>query len=550
MKAWEFFQDLAEALDAVDGVYIEDQEEELEFFEANGQDPSDFEDVKRNIEAKKKERSVEVDLDSPRSRSVSANSSIASDIEEKVKALGVALSPRLMREESDARARSESNVSVRSLDSKEGDNIAVERINLEGKKLFSDLLKDINSAIDSVEEEIDIAPSIQKRFEATITDAIKAVGLDDLINNDLEELFKIDFDPSLEEELTQINNNIDKQPMEKWAEIKECIAGKKVDLEGIKEAKKFIADHEKDIKENKGRVAFALRDDEREELSKKIQAAVDEFSLEIDKQNKPGVLWNYENSLTAAERQRSVFNVVGKFCDTIGSMCHSIGKAIGLSRPTAAELFQEAAKYAHELRANLTEQQLERSEVRAKEAEGSNISYYDMKQRGLDNSSEAKFQKKLVKHSEDQNAKIAANLKEQFGADVADSILKRVGNVGKRISAPEFVVFETDVQKKLETLYQTCKDIKNKDLHTAIGKVQEALFIQDVVIEGKTHKGKVDVRKAHGAIKDLGKIINEAGVGQEEFNQFKAEVDKIPRNDKWAGRVLSEGKMSARAVSL
>ena len=87
-------------------------------------------------------------------------------------------------------------------------------------------------------------------------------------------------------------------------------------------------------------------------------------------------------------------------------------------------------------------------------------------------------------------------------------------------------------------------------MHTAIGKVQEALFIQDVVIEGKTHKGKVDVRKAHGAIKDLGKIINEAGVGQEEFNQFKAEVDKIPRNDKWAGRVLSEGKMSARAVSL
>ena len=136
MKAWEFFQDLGEALDAVDGVYIEDQEEELEFFDANGQDHSVFEDVKRDIEAKKKERSVEVDLDSPRgvadlprSRSVSANSSIASDIEEKAKALGVALSPRLMREESDARARSESNVSVRSLDSKEGDNIAVERIN-------------------------------------------------------------------------------------------------------------------------------------------------------------------------------------------------------------------------------------------------------------------------------------------------------------------------------------------------------------------------------------------------------------------------------------
>lgn len=444
-------------------------------------------------------------------------------------------------------------------------NESYPKIELKGKALFRELLKDVSLSISDSSgrgelEQKKFADIIEQRFKKTITSAVTGVSSDSLIMRDLINLGeKVNLNPRVSGELDDIINSALLSSVEKWDNVKQSLREKDGSLEGVTESIAFLEECEKRRVDSRtqdmmSKQASSLEKDDESELSTRIKLAAKKLSEEILQEKTPGFLWNYENSLKKAEKERSVFNVVGKVYDTIGSMCHSVAKYFGASK-TAAELFEEAASYAQKLHNNLREDQIDIKNTNALEGESSNVNYYDMKKRGLDNSSKEEIQKKVSKHNSKVSDQMLSKLKEQFGEDVASRVISRIGNVGRAQSKANFINPERDdAQVSLDNFYEFLNDIhsvpngkehieklREAGVFSAMAKIEEALLVQDVEIEGKTYKGKISVDKIPEAMKKLEKAINQVGTWDEKqaFKSFKGEVKKIAPKETWANRALS-----------
>ena len=379
--------------------------------------------------------------------------------------------------------------------------------------------------------------------------------------NDLNKLREIvTLHNSVANEVDIIINSKDLSPIEKWSNVKKNLKSKDESLEGVKESLEFLESAKEKERMNDTRTqdmiseqASALREDYSKALSDAITLATKKLTQELSQEKTPGFLWNYENSLKQAEKERSIFNVVGKVYDAVGSMCHSVAKYFGASK-TAAELFQEAADLAQDLRNNLMEVQIERENDNAIEGERSNVRYYDMKKRGLDNSSKEEMQKKVNEHDSKVSDHMLKKLKEQFGEDVAKRVISRIGNVGKSQSEATFIDPErTKAQVSLDNFYkllnQNCvtnakehiEKLREAGVFAAMAKIEEALLVQDVKIEGKVYKGKISGDKIPEAMRKLEKAIKKAGTRDEigQFELFKTEVKEVAPKETWANRALS-----------
>ena len=442
------------------------------------------------------------------------------------------------------------------------EDFPITRIELEGRALFRELLKDVSLSISDSSGRGELEPEkftniIEQRFKKTITSAVTGISSDSLIMLDLINLGKtVNLNPRVSGEIESIINSVDLSSVEKWNNVKQSLRDKDRSLEGVTESIAFLDECEKIRVDSRtqdmmSKQASSLEKDDESELSTRIKAAAKKLSEEILQEKTPGFLWNYENSLKKAEKERSVFNVVGKVYDAVGSMCHAVAKCFGASK-TAAELFEDAADYAQKLHNNLREAQIDIENTNALEGESSNVNYYDMKKRGLDNSSKEEIQKKVFKHTSKQ---MLSKLKEQFGEEVASRVMARIGNVGRAQSEAKFINPERgEVQVSLDNFYKFLNDIdsvpdgkdhinklKEVGVFSAMAKIEEALLVQDVEIEGKTYKGRISVDKIPEAMKKLEKAINQIGTWDEKkaFESFKGEVKKIVPEETWANRALS-----------
>ena len=85
-------------------------------------------------------------------------------------------------------------------------------------------------------------------------------------------------------------------------------------------------------------------------LTKMINKAVDKLVLEVSENH---------NSISdkLAKKERSWFNIPGKLYDSFADMFHKAALMMGKVEPTAAEIFEEAAKYSNDMKQKIEKQQ-------------------------------------------------------------------------------------------------------------------------------------------------------------------------------------------------
>jgi hypothetical protein len=278
-------------------------------------------------------------------------------------------------------------------------------------------------------------------------------------------------------------------------------------------------------------------------LNDLISAATEKLSEELEKQATPGMLWNYENSLDSSAKKRYVLNIVGHVYDAIGSMCHTIGKAVGLSHPTAAELFAEAGKFAQKRHEELSIDQTKR------------IS--DNKEKGRDNPKNVDLYDLINKNKQDPRSveDIKAEVKNHDAKVAKEHFAKLVGQVGAKealTALKKGIESQPSSDPAKEAMYtafnQLHSDLKNQDnspelresnVYLAIANLETALFPNDLIIERKVHPIKADLKEASTALQELEKAINKNGsdTQKESFKFFKAEFNKHAPEKTWAQRI-------------
>jgi hypothetical protein len=289
-----------------------------------------------------------------------------------------------------------------------------------------------------------------------------------------------------------------------------------------------------------------LSDENKETLNDLISAATKKLSEELEKQSTPGMLWNYENSLDSAAKKRHVLNIVGHVYDAIGSMCHTIGKAVGLSHPTAADLFAEAGKFAQEKHEELSREQTNR--INENKAEGrdnpKNVDLYDLINK---NEGDTRSVKDIEAEVKEHDTKVAkehfAKLVDQVGGkDALTALTKGIESQPSSDPAKEamytaFNQLHSDITNKSDSENkENVPKLRESNAYLAMAKLETALFPNDLIIKKEVHPVKADLKEASKALQELEKAINKNGSDKqkESFESFKAEFNKYAPEKTWA----------------
>lgn len=423
--------------------------------------------------------------------------------------------------------------------------IAHTRVALKGKALFKDIIANIDHTLEIAtnggEEEVDIVEPLFEAVKDSINSVINSISGDEITKQVFQQILNIEnIDNSIKE---VIQSYPDKDTSQAWAALKRFLEDNK-ELKGREEVNRLILQSEAKLEaEHLG--GLSLKD--ANILKEKISLAAQELNKEFKKEDQAGFFWKYENSLSKEEKERSILDVAGRVYDIVGGMCHKIALTLGISKPTAAELFVEAAQYAQKLRNNIIAKQIAIEQDTAQKAELGNVHYYDLKRRGMDNTSDLNFKKKQESYADQEISATIEKYKEQYGAGFVARLLRRNANHENGDKAElEFREFHEDVQDKLEEFYKQIKSIKDPKLHRAYGEVMEALFIQDAQIGNDIYKGAIDFNKARTALMHLSKEVTRIGILQDEFQQINKAFGQIAENDNWVGRVIKTGVLGHR----
>jgi hypothetical protein len=288
----------------------------------------------------------------------------------------------------------------------------------------------------------------------------------------------------------------------------------------------------------------SLTREEEEYLNNLVATATRKLRDELDKENKSSSYWKYTNSVEKAAQKRWAINFVGHAYDAVGSMCHGMGKMIGLSKPTAAELFNKAAQYAETLQDKLVEKQTNRDDLNREEGEKANTQYYDLKRRGQDRNVEDKVQdhsEKVAKHS-------FSKLVEQVGHKGAEDVMKHGLKYKEKPVYPSFDALDNVLKASAKANPSHKKELQSSDVHLAMAEVQAVLFPADLVttnitvtdnnlIDKKTiHETKVNLKEVRDAVRKLESAINKKGNEHDKaaLNAFKEDVHKNMPKRSWA----------------
>lgn len=251
-------------------------------------------------------------------------------------------------------------------------------------------------------------------------------------------------------------------------------------------------------------------------LNNKIDEAIEALSKEVAS--------GLESSIEKSINKKYMFPIVGRVIAAAGYMCHSLAKSVGLASPTAAELFQEAAKTAEEMQEKLGVYQTTRNEKN--EREGYSYSLAALKDKGM--MSEEKLKQVVKVHDDMVAIKEYDYLVNQVGGKAAREVL---------ISGAKYEPYKNtaldDVREKFELLVNELKEDKKNlqanDVYLAMVELEKSIFPSSIVIGNKVYAGKVDEIKVKDNIQNLEKSIKNSGSidAKEAFNEFKSEVNKV-----------------------
>lgn len=253
---------------------------------------------------------------------------------------------------------------------------------------------------------------------------------------------------------------------------------------------------------------------------KNLNNKIDEAAEALSKEVASGL----ESSIEKSINKKYMFPIVGRVITAVGYMCHSLAKSVGLASPTAAELFQEAAKTAEEMQEKLGVYQTTRNEKN--EREGYSYSLAALKEKGM--MSEENLEQVVKLHDDMVAIKEYDYVVNQVGGNAAREAL---------ISGAKYDPYKNqaldDVREKFEILYNSLKEDKKKlqenNVYLAMAELEKSLFPASIVIGNKVYEGKINEIRVKDNIQNLDKAIKNSGSidAKEAFNEFKSEVNKV-----------------------
>jgi hypothetical protein len=287
----------------------------------------------------------------------------------------------------------------------------------------------------------------------------------------------------------------------------------------------------------------SLTTEEVEALDDLVETATIKLDAELDKESKSSSYWKYTNSVEKATQKRWAINFVGHAYDAVGSMCHGMGKMLGLSSPTAAELFTAAAQYAEALKGQLLEKQTDRDDRNREEGERSHVQYYDLKRRGQDRN----IEERVKDHGEEVAKHSFSKLVEQVGHKAAEDAMAHGLKYKEKPIYPSFDALYNVLKASSEADPKHKKELQNSDVYLAMAEVQAALFPddlvttnitvtnEDLIAKKTTHEIKVNPKEVRYVLRELESVINAKGNESEKaaFKIFKDEVQKNMPKRKW-----------------
>ncbi len=265
-----------------------------------------------------------------------------------------------------------------------------------------------------------------------------------------------------------------------------------------------------------------------------INIAVDKLAEEMEKLEK--------TSLDKKEKELNNKSIMASIVNTLGQLCRFVGKSLGLAKANAAELFEEAAKKAMEIKETIAADQIERDQNNYEAARKAGF-IYNPKIRENDKRSVEDIKKELQEHHLNQMQLVSGKVEKKYGIEALTEVSKRgyknieVADYQGDPLVPARSYLQSldkylDSSKKDENsqdIPQTSIYSSNPKLKKLVDAMETVLFSKAITIGNNTYYPKLEVPVIRAALDNLGKEISKSkdDEAQKLFNQMRENLTDV-----------------------